>query len=77
MESFGTLDNVHVAAGDRELYIDMLEKMTGARVTHAYFVPGGIRNDVPANFEDMLLKRVNYFENASKNTVQYFMTIQF
>jgi NADH-quinone oxidoreductase subunit D len=53
-------------AGDRELYIDMLEKMTGARVTHAYFVPGGIRNDVPANFEDMLLKRVNYFEKRIK-----------
>jgi len=53
-------------AGDRELYIDMLEKMTGARVTHAYFVPGGIRNDVPANFDDMLLKRVNYFEKRIK-----------
>ncbi|MBM3905873.1 MAG: NADH-quinone oxidoreductase subunit D [Thaumarchaeota archaeon] len=53
-------------AGDRELYIDMLEKMTGARVTHSYFIPGGIRNDVPANFEDMLLKRVNYFEKRIK-----------
>jgi len=26
--------------GDRELLIDLLDKMTGARVTHAYFVPG-------------------------------------
>ena len=37
--------------GDRELLIDLLEKMTGARVTHSYFVPGGIRNDIPANFD--------------------------
>jgi NADH-quinone oxidoreductase subunit D len=59
-------------AGDRELYIDMLEKMTGARVTHAYFVPGGIRNDVPANFEDMLLKRVNYFEKRIKEYAAIF-----
>jgi len=59
-------------AGDRELYIDMLEKMTGARVTHAYFVPGGIRNDVPANFEDMLLRRVNYFEKRIKEYAAIF-----
>ncbi len=49
-------------AGDRELLIDLLEKMTGARVTHAYFIPGGVRNDVPANFEDVCLRQVNYFE---------------
>ncbi|NDB62532.1 MAG: NADH-quinone oxidoreductase subunit D [Nitrososphaeria archaeon] len=59
-------------AGDRELLIDMLEKMTGARVTHSYFVPGGIRNDVPANFEDMLLKRVNYFEKRIKEYAAVF-----
>jgi NADH-quinone oxidoreductase subunit D len=48
--------------GDRELIIDLMEKMTGARVTHAYFVPGGTRNDLPANFEDVCLRQVNYFE---------------
>ena len=53
-------------AGDRELLIDLLEKMSGARVTHAYFVPGGIRNDVPANFEDVCLRQVNYFEKRIK-----------
>jgi len=59
-------------AGDRELLIDALEKMTGARVTHAYFVPGGIRNDVPANFEDMLLRRVDYFEKRIKEYAAIF-----
>lgn len=48
--------------GDRELFIDLLEKLTGARVTHAYFVPGGVRNDMPANFEDVCLRQVRYFE---------------
>lgn len=49
-------------AGDRELLIDLLEKITGARVTHAYFVPGGVRNDLPANFEDVCLRQITYFE---------------
>jgi NADH-quinone oxidoreductase subunit D len=53
-------------AGDRELFIDLLEKMTGARVTHSYFIPGGVRNDLPANFEDVCLRQVNYFEKRIK-----------
>lgn len=52
--------------GDRELFIDLLEVMSGARVTHAYFVPGGIRNDIPANFEERCLRQVNYFEKRLK-----------
>lgn len=53
-------------AGDRELFIDLLEAMSGARVTHAYFVPGGVRNDLPANFEERCLKQVAYFEHRLK-----------
>ena len=59
-------------AGDRELFIDLLEKMTGARVTHANFVPGGIRNDVPSNFEDVCLRQVNYFEKRIKEYADIF-----
>jgi len=53
-------------AGDRELAIDLLEKLTGARVTHSYFVPGGVRNDLPANFEDVCLRQINYLEKRLK-----------
>ncbi len=53
-------------AGDRELFIDLLEAMSGARVTHAYLVPGGVRNDLPANFEERCLRQVNYFEKRLK-----------
>ncbi len=59
-------------AGDRELLIDILEKMTGARVTHSYFIPGGIRNDLPANFEDVCLRQVNYFEKRIKEYADIF-----
>ncbi|MGI0082499.1 MAG: NADH-quinone oxidoreductase subunit D [Nitrosopumilaceae archaeon] len=52
--------------GDRELLIDLLEALSGARVTHAYFVPGGVRNDAPANFEEKCLRHVNYFEKRLK-----------
>ncbi len=52
--------------GDRELLIDLLEALSGARVTHAYFVPGGVRNDAPANFEERCLRHVNYFEKRLK-----------
>ena len=53
-------------AGDRELLIDLMEKMTGARVTHAHFVPVGVRNDLPPNFEEVCLRQVNYFEKRIK-----------
>ena len=58
--------------GDRELLIDLLEKMTGARVTHSYFIPGGVRNDIPANFEDVCLRQVNYFEKRIKEYADIF-----
>jgi NADH-quinone oxidoreductase subunit D len=59
-------------AGDRELLIDLMEKITGARVTHSYFIPGGVRNDIPANFEDVCLRQVNYFEKRIKEYADVF-----
>ena len=37
--------------GDRELFIDLLDALTGARVTHAFNIPGGVRNDIPEGFQ--------------------------
>jgi NADH-quinone oxidoreductase subunit D len=48
--------------GDRELFIDLLEALTGARVTHAFNIPGGVRNDIPEGFKDRCLRQVEYFE---------------
>jgi len=53
-------------AGDRELLIDLLERLTGHRVTHAFNIPGGVRNDMPINFKEKCLTQVNYFEKRLK-----------
>ena len=59
-------------AGDRELLIDLMEKISGARVTHAHFVPGGVRNDLPPNFEEVCLRQVNYFEKRIREYAAVF-----
>ena len=33
--------------GDREFVVDLVQFIGGQRITHSYFVPGGVRNDVP------------------------------
>lgn len=53
-------------AGDRELFIDLLAALTGARVTHAFNIPGGVRNDIPDGFKEKCLDYVNYFEKRLK-----------
>ena len=51
---------------DRELFIDLLDMMTGARVTHAFNIPGGVRNDIPEGFRDRALANIAYFEKRLK-----------
>lgn len=48
--------------GDRELFIELAQRITGARVTFAYFVPGGVRNDMPEDVKENALKHCSYFE---------------
>ena len=52
--------------------IDLMEKISGARVTHAHFVPGGVRNDLPPNFEEVCLRQVNYFEKRIREYAAVF-----
>jgi NADH-quinone oxidoreductase subunit D len=52
--------------GDRELLIDLLEALTGARVTHAFNIPGGVRNDVPEGFKDRCLRQIKYLQKRFK-----------
>lgn len=53
-------------AGDRELFIDLLERLTGARVTHAFNIPGGVRNDMPEGFKQKCLDHIDYYETRLK-----------
>ena len=48
--------------GDRELFIDLLDALTGARVTHAFNIPGGVRNDIPEGFKEKALRHIAYYE---------------
>src|SRR5260370_42636674 len=43
--------------GDRELFIDLAESLTGARITYSYLVPGGVRRDLPQGFAEEAIKR--------------------
>jgi len=48
--------------GDRELLLDLHEMLTGARMTFSFFVPGGVRRDLPKGFKEKLLETLEYIE---------------
>ena len=56
------------AFGDRDLFIELMEWLTGARLTYSFLPPGGPRRDIPSGFEDKLTKLLDYFE---KRLVEY------
>jgi NADH-quinone oxidoreductase subunit D len=56
------------AFGDRDLFIELAESLTGARLTYSFIPPGGPRRDLPLGFEARLTKLLDYFE---KRLVEY------
>ncbi|MET1101883.1 MAG: NADH-quinone oxidoreductase subunit D [Pyrodictiaceae archaeon] len=46
--------------GDREIFLHLAEKLTGARLTHTYVIPGGVRRDLPQGFRDDFEKAKRY-----------------
>ena len=48
---------------DREKILDMLQMMSGARLTFSYFRLGGVANDVPPVFFDRLREFIPYMRN--------------
>jgi NADH-quinone oxidoreductase subunit D len=50
------------AFGDRDLFIELAEMLTGARLTYSFLPPGGPRRDLPAEFEKRLSQLLDYFE---------------
>jgi len=50
------------SANDRELILDLLERLSGARVTHTYIIPGGVRADIPKGFKEKAYDVLNYLE---------------
>lgn len=49
----------------RETVMDELERLTGARVTCAYIIPGGVRFDLSKEDQDLLLKALARIEKET------------
>ena len=57
-----------IAWGDREPIIRINEKVTGGRIYPCYFLPGGVRRDLPEDFAKLIEDEFNLME---KNLEQY------
>lgn len=49
--------------GDREVLIDLAQRVMGTRLTYSFFVPGGVRNDLPDGFKDDALRAITFLES--------------
>jgi len=49
--------------GDREIILELAQELTGARLTYSFFLPGGVRADLPEGFEKKLEKGLKYIES--------------
>ena len=46
--------------GDREVWVEVLQALTGARVTNSYIIPGGVRRDLTPAIKEMIEKAIAY-----------------
>ena len=51
------------AISDREKVLDLLEALTGGRITFAYIRPGGVRWDIPEGFREMAEANLKFLES--------------
>lgn len=57
---------------EREHFLDLLQWLTGARMNQNYPRIGGVRNDMPDNFPERCVKKLDYFERKLKEYKQLF-----
>lgn len=55
------------AFADREPFIELAQSITGARLTHSYIIPGGVRRDLPQAFADNAEKVLRYMERRLRD----------
>ncbi len=55
-----------IALGHRELTLQMIEKLTGARIYPIYNVPGGVRRDIKESFKRDLLEYIRKMKKEIK-----------
>jgi NADH-quinone oxidoreductase subunit D len=58
----GNLTIFLYAMRERELFLDLFQSLTGARMTYNYCRIGGVRNEAPPNWERDLVRTLDYFE---------------
>lgn len=61
------------AFGDREVWLQLAEELTGARLTHTYSVPGGVRRDLPQGFGEKFEKAARYMERRLQDYMRIFL----
>ncbi len=59
--------------GDREVFIDLAERLTGARLTHTYPVFGGVRRDIPDDFPEDARKATRYMRKRLNEYAKIFL----
>src|SRR5207245_10140661 len=55
---------------ERELFLDLIQLMSGARMNQNYPRVGGVRNDLPENFEAMCKRSIEHFLEKVENEYQ-------
>lgn len=55
------------AFGDREIFIHLMQMLSGARITYSYMVPGGVRRDLPDQFREEFRKAARYMRRRYKD----------
>ena len=61
------------AFGDREVWIQLAEDLSGARLTHTYSIPGGVRRDLPQDFPVRAEKAIRYMEKRLNDYMDIFL----
>ena len=66
----GAMSAMFYGFRERELFLDFYEMVTGLRMNHGYFIPGGVWEDLPQGWEravrnitSMMPKRIDEYEN--------------
>ncbi|MEM1873901.1 MAG: NADH-quinone oxidoreductase subunit NuoD, partial [Acidilobaceae archaeon] len=58
---------------DREVFVKLAEILTGARLTHTYAIPGGVRRDAPRSFSELLRKAARFMRRRLREYDSFFL----
>jgi NADH-quinone oxidoreductase subunit D len=71
LADLGLLTGFLYGLRERELCLDLLQLLTGARMNQNYPRPGGVHNDVPPNFERECLRVFDYLDGAFNGYIKF------